>query len=140
MSEHEVEVNDPDYYMSEPKRQIGCSLPSTEDYEAAVAALVAHGINTEDLKALHGQEGADIMDLTGEHHGFFAGIRRIFPTINNDIMLNMSNVEEALKAGGYALAVPAAEFDDAREIANILRQHNASNMLYFGKKNMWRMN
>ncbi len=139
MSEHEVEVNDPDYYMSEPKRQIGCSLPTTQDYEAAVAALIAHGIDADDLKALHGQAGADIMDMTGEHHGFFAGIRRIFPTINNAIMLNMSNVEEALKAGGYALAAPAKEFDDARAIADILRQHNASNMFYFGRKKMWRM-
>lgn len=140
MPNDEVEINNADYYMPQPKRQLGCSLESTEDYEAAVADLVAAGIAADDLMALHGDEGAAIMDMSGEHHGFFAGLRRIFPTINNDIMLNMSNVEEALKAGGYALAVPAAELEDARKIRDILRRHNADNMLYFGAKRMWRMN
>lgn len=139
MGQDELQVNDPDYYMAVPKRQIGCSIPTTEDYDNAVAALAASGIDPDDVRALHGRDGADILDLTGEHHGFFDGIRRIFPTINNEVMFNMSNVEKALNAGGYALAVPAAEFDDARRIADILRLHNADNMLYFGKQSMWRM-
>lgn len=138
MAEQESEVNNPEYYMSEPKRQIGCSIPTTEDYESAVKAIIAMGIDVADLKVLHGQEGADILDMSGEHHSFFAGIRRIFPTINNDIMLNMSEVEKVLKADGYALAAPAAEREDAKKIAHILLANNATNILYFGKNKMWR--
>ena len=139
MTTDEVEINSPEYYVPQPKRQVGCSLASKEQYDGAVAELTSSGIDPTELMALHGEEGAQIMDMTGEHHGFFDGIRRIFPTINNEVMLNMSNVENALKAGGYALAVPAAELEDARRVRDILRNHRAENMLYFGKKGMWRM-
>ncbi len=138
MPEHDVTVNDPEYYMSEPKQQIGCTLATTEDYEAAIAALIDHGIGPNDLRALHGPEGADILDILGEHHGLIANIRRIFPTINNAVMENMNKTDEALKAGGYALIAPAGEYDDAKAIAAILRNHNAGNMFYFGNNKMWR--
>ncbi len=140
MPDHQIELNDPAYYLSEPKRQIGCSLATAGDFDGAVADLIAHGISQSDLRALHGQPGADIIDILGEHHGLIANIRRIFPTINNHVMENMGNVDQVLKAGGYALLAPAAEYEDAKAIADLLRGHNAANIFYFGKRRMWRFN
>lgn len=135
--DQELEVNDPKYYMSEPKRQVGCSVPTKAQFDAILEGLSARGISTENLKVLHGRDGADILDMSGEHHSFFAGVRRIFPTINNAIMLNMSEVEKVLNADGYALAVPAKDYEAARVVATTLLDHGATNVLYFGKNKMW---
>ncbi len=133
-----VKVNDPGYYMSGPKRQIACSIAKREDFAALAAVLKAREIDPDEVQLIQGEEGAVIMDRSGEHHGLIANIRRLFPMINNHVIANMSVAEEVLMAGGWALAIPAADEKAADELADILGQHNADNIFWFGKNEMIR--
>lgn len=128
-----IRINDPDYYMSEPKRQIACTLTAQGDYEAMTAALAAAGIDTDAVKVIHGPQGAEIMDREGDSHGFFASVARIFPSINDQVAANMEAVEGALNNGGYAIAVPAAEEEAADAVAAIMLRHNGENIFWWGR-------
>ena len=134
----EIQINDPDYYMTEPKRQITCTIATQADYDALTAALQAAGISSDSVRVLHGAEGADIMDMSGERHGLIANLRRLFPMVNNTVLGHMAAAEEVLKAEGYAIAVPASSLEDAEQIAGVFRSHNAQNTLYFAKNKMWK--
>lgn len=127
-----IQINDPDYYMSEPHCQIACTLTAQSDYEAMTAALAAAGIDGEGTKVIHGSDGAEIMDKDGEHHGFLANIARIFPTINTHVATNMEAVEDVLHAGGYAIAVPAVTEEDEDSVAAIMLRHHGENLFWWG--------
>lgn len=135
-----VQVNDPGYYMSALKRQIGCSVATEEQYRALAMALRAHGVDPDKVKVVQGEDGADIIDRSGEGHGLLANLKRLFPMVNNHVLANMGAVEEVLKAGGYALAIPAEDEEAANAIADIFRAHKAENILWFGKDEMIKYN
>lgn len=131
-----IQINDPDYYMSEPKCQIACTLAAQNDYEAMSAALAAAGIAADAVMVIHGSDGAEIMDREGDHHGFLASVARIFPTINDRVATNMKAVENVLNDGGYAIAVPAVTDEDADSIAAIMVSNNGQNVFWWGPHTM----
>lgn len=133
-----IRINDPEYYMAEPKRQVTCTVADSSNSEALLGDLLALGIDRSSIRVLHGPDGADILDMSGEQHGLVANLRRLFSTMNDTVGLHMEAGERVLRAGGYALAVPAAELDGARQIAGIMKHHHAENILYFAKRDMWK--
>lgn len=135
----EIQINDPDYYMSEPKRQITCTVATHADYDALTTALTSSGVDPAGIKVLHGPQGAKIMDMSGEGHGFIAYLRRLFPMVDPTVLDHMAAAEDVLNADGYALAVPAAELEGAETIAGTYRNHNAANIVYFAKNKMWKL-
>lgn len=135
-----VQVNDPGYYMSAPKRRIGCSVASNVEYRMLAGALRAHGVDPDTVKAVQGEEGVDIIDRSGEEHGMLANLKRFFPMMNNHVLANMGAIEEVLEAGGYAISIPAEDEDTANELADIFRAHGAQNILWFGKDEMIKYN
>lgn len=131
-----LEINDPDYYMSEPKRQISCSVATDAEYRSLTAALGAADVDMKAVRVIQGTEGAEIMDMTGERHGLVANVKRFFPSINTTIREHMAAVEDVLVAGGYAILIPARQQQDADALASILSEQGAGNIFWWGKNTM----
>lgn len=131
-----IEINDPGYYMSEPKRQISCSVTTDEQYKSLTAALAAAEVDMEAVRVIQGTEGSEILDMTGEHHGLIANIKRFLPSVNSNIQAHMSAVEEVLEGGGYAILVPAPREEDADALCAILSEQGAGHIFWWGKNTM----
>ena len=125
-------MNDPGYYMSEPKRQIGCSVTDGDAYKSLVTDLTRAGVAPGEVRVIHGAKGAEIRDAAGDRHGFVANLRRFFPTSDSGIKEHMGRVDKILNEGGYAVLVPAGSQPEADRIAKLLISSGADNILWWG--------
>ena len=131
----ELKVNPPDgFLLGGPKDCVGAVLETEEVVKAALEALGEVGVDTtsERILILYGEEGARLIDVRGEHHGFLAKLVRTAQLVSNQLD-NTQKIEKELLAGRYVVVVPGATHEERLQIKEILETHNATHITLFGK-------
>jgi hypothetical protein len=99
----------------------------------AVAALVAAGIDPNRIEILRGDTAADAFDGTGTRHGALARVRRTVEFTLMDQMPDFAWYEAAIREGRTVVSVRTNDGSVARQAADVLIDHGAHFVNYFGR-------
>lgn len=117
-----------------PRDHVVALVDSDEAAEAAVAELVAGGIDRGDVMVLSGAEGADELDPSGKGHGLAGRLHRIAEWMGGERELLETSAAH-LRDGGVSVCVPADEEHKA-DVARILKGHGAHHIVHYAR-NHW---
>jgi hypothetical protein len=119
-----------DEFRHRPVNEIAALLPDKQAVEATIKDLQTANVDISAVRVLHGEKGADILDTTGEEHGFVTRIIRWLQTIGYDQNI-LAVYEEALDNGEALITVPCAPAD-SRRLGRLMLPHGAHGVIYFG--------
>ena len=136
----ELRINQSDVFLSRrpklggPKDCVGAILETDEAVKAVMEALGKVGFDTtaEELLILHGEEGAGLMDVRGERHGFLSKLVRTAQLVSNQLDTTQE-IEKELLAGRYGILVPGATREERLQIKEILEKYKATHIILYGK-------
>ena len=126
-------LNEGTNFLTYPANKVIGILSTAEELHAAVTELNRAGFNKEQVQVLCGEKGAERLDTTGEHHGFFARIYRFVEKFGDMESKHLSEYKSELLRGHFLLAIDVAEEDDRARVLNILKNHGGNRVNFFGK-------
>ncbi len=107
-------------------------IDDTDDAEKAVKDLTQAGFHAEDIKAMHGEEAEDQLDIKCKHCNLVKRLTRFewtFVPIEGRVLGDYSADG---KAGHHILGVHVHEPDDVKRVCNILEAHHGHHIEQFG--------
>lgn len=85
--------------------RVTCLYGRREDVDAAVQALEAGGVHTDDIDVFVGEEGARRLDLAGRDHGRAVRMLRSLEDVMTDASVTHHRIDQALRDGAALLCV-----------------------------------
>ncbi|AMY12065.1 hypothetical protein LuPra_05337 [Luteitalea pratensis] len=85
--------------------RVTCLLDSEAEVMAAVQALEAGGVATEDIDVFTGEKGAEALDLFGRSHGRAVRLLRTLEDTVADMGETNHRIDDALRKGSNLLCV-----------------------------------
>ena len=117
-------------FIVHPDRVLMALIPDRRRAELVIDALSTDGYSREDIKVLHGAEGARVLDRGGEHHGLVARLQRwrqkftYYQTV-------LGLYTAGLNRGEFVIYIPT-EREDRQRVGSILVSQQAHGVHYFG--------
>jgi hypothetical protein len=103
------------------------------DVPGIVTDLARAGVDPNEVTMLRGTEGAARIDATGAGAGTRARIRQALSFTMVDQMPDFIVYEAAVTDGRTVLAVPVQSEETKRAVRQILREHGAHFMNFYGR-------
>jgi hypothetical protein len=122
-----INVNE---FRHRPVNELAALLPDKQSVDATIKDLQSANVDISAVRVLHGEKGADILDPTGEEHGFATRIVRWLQTVGYDRNI-LAVYEEAINNGEALITVPCAPAD-SRRLGRLMLPHGAHGIIYFG--------
>jgi len=113
-----------------PVNELAALLPDKQSVDATIKDLQTANADISAVRVLHGEKGADILDPTGEEHGFATRIVRWLQTVGYDRNI-LAVYAEAINNGEALITVPCAPAD-SRRLGRLKLPHGAHGIIYFG--------
>jgi hypothetical protein len=114
-------------------------LDEPDAASAALDALVDAGVPEERIQVLCGEAGARRLDPSGKRHGLPGRIKRVIQQFADQEVQHLEHHSEALRAGGYLVAVPAEDEEEGERIAGILKDHGGHFINRYGRWTVQRL-
>ncbi|HLR96592.1 MAG TPA: hypothetical protein VK053_18860 [Jiangellaceae bacterium] len=107
-----------DVFRHRPDHEVVALLPGQQEVEAAVEDLRAGGVDVANVRLLHGEEGARILDRRGTEHGWRSRVVRLLQNLGYDENI-LAVYEEGLRKGEAVLCVPCSP-DRRHDVGRLL--------------------
>jgi hypothetical protein len=121
-------------YAYVPRGAVTACFPAGHDYEPALRALEEAGFDKERIDVFTGEQGADILDMEGRHHGFWVRFMRALEDNLTDDAYLFHDTDKVLREGGAVIAVFTHEKREERDrIVEIFRQNGGIEPVYWGR-------
>ena len=118
-----------DEFRHRPVKEIAALLP-----ERAVRAVIEDlrdaNVDISEVRVLHGEQGAQILDPSGTEHGFATRIVRWLQNLGYDQNI-LAVYEETLEKGEALITVPCAP-EDRHRLSQLMIARGAHGVIYFG--------
>lgn len=121
----------PDGLLTAPENRVLAFLDTPDEVAAAIDDLAKSGFERDEIFVVCGPEGAERLDVSGEHHGLRGRIYRIMEWMGDERDLLLRSGDH-LAAGGLVVTVPADE-DSKPTAARILADHGGHEITHFGR-------
>lgn len=97
-------------------------------------ALAFHdaGFADDRIEVYVGQEGAEKLDFTGKHHGFFARLRRSMEMIYADETDCLNKIDMTLRRGGMVAIIPIDHEEEKQLALTACKKFDPSEIVYWG--------
>jgi hypothetical protein len=122
-------------YVFIPINRILAMFSSREEIRAVLRELNDLGFDGRSMDVFVGEEGADVLDLSGERHGTVTRALR-----NAEALLvliageSFRRADSALRAGGAAVAVLMDGRENLKDkVVSVLKAHRGSLIRYFSR-------
>jgi uncharacterized protein (TIGR02246 family) len=117
-----------------PTNRVVGIVGDTRKANAALEALIRAGFAREDIEILHGEEDLQRLDPTGADHGLFAQVHRtLIRSLELEQFKQLTHHVEAVRAGRFVIMVLAKRRALRMVAADILHQHGAELVEYYGR-------
>jgi hypothetical protein len=113
----------------QPKNAVTAILDQ-EGLEQALSILTEAGVDSTSVEVLSGQEGAEILDLDGSHHGLRARLVRHIQ-LSGSSENDLRNYSVALQEDRVVVIVPVADEHMADAAGAVLERCGGERVLYF---------
>lgn len=128
MSDHVINV---DEFRHRPVHELAALLPDEQSVKSALNDLGSANVVAGQVRVLHGEEGARILDPTGAEHGFWPRFLRTLQRMGYDESI-LAVYDEGLRSGEALVTVPC-DPENRYEIGRTLRGHGGHAIIYFGR-------
>jgi hypothetical protein len=118
--------------LKNPVNQVVAILPGDADVQGIVAALYQIGFSSDIIGVLSGRKDAHKLDAALGKQGWFAKLTHIGPDFGDLDAGHLKEYAEALGTGDTVIAVSAKSGDRRREIAELLKSHEAKLINSYG--------
>lgn len=116
-----------------PTRRVVAIIDSKLDADSAVSDLIAAGFNDSLIDESVGSDGFSFLDPDGVNHGFINKFMRKWQLIGQGEELDYINrVKYNLNAGHAIVSIPAPTTNDRLRISEIMHNHHATDVRYYG--------
>ena len=130
MSESELEPGTGDFIVF-PANSLVAVFHGVDMMSVAVNELKEEGFTSGDMRSFTGQAGMDGMDFDGSGHGRAAELLRYLQHFGPD-RAYLERYEKYMSDGDSILMVHAPATSQKDIAANILKDHSAHSVTYFG--------
>ena len=109
-------------------------VDSQDEAMAAVRALEADGIATDDIQMFVGEQGAKCLDLPGREHGRIVRLFRRLETAIGDESAPNHRIDQALRGGATLLSVKVhnRKNDDKARAVRVLKANHGYEIHFWG--------
>ncbi|MGH8930680.1 MAG: hypothetical protein ACRDZO_08660 [Egibacteraceae bacterium] len=120
-------------FLRYPTNRIVAVLDEPDQVATAIDRLSHAGFDSEEIRVLCGEEGAQRLDATGERHGLLARLTRILQSFGGEDEHVERHAAE-LRAGHFVLGVHVGEDEDRKTAAHAaLQEADARFVNYYGE-------
>jgi len=130
MSESEPQKSVDDF-VAYPLHSLVAVFHGADSLKAAVHELKKNGFERDDMRSFVGQKGMQESDFDGAAHGSAAELLRSLQHIGPD-RTYLERYEGYMREGDCILMVRAPQQERRQIAADILREHSAHRVTYFG--------
>lgn len=128
-----ININNPESFATYPNGRMCAILEDVEKAGNSLDAMIAAGVNKEDIEIYFGKKGVDVIDADATKHGVLASIAKAFRAYGDEENKSMHIYEDALEKGEYVMSIKVEDTDEDKEkVRGILADHNAHSINYFG--------
>lgn len=107
-------------------------IDTLEAANSTVKALYALGYQGDAIGVLHGERGIQVLDRSGEEHGWFARVRRQLQSVSEQEGELLTTSENELRAGHYLFKVCTDGNREAMEaVRQVLKAHGGHFIAYY---------
>ena len=122
-----------DAHIAYPTNRVLGSLVDTQHAQAAIEALLQAGFVRQDIDILQGEVDLHRPDSTGAEHRFLAQFQRTLIRTLGDEHKHLQHYVEDVRAGRCVIMVLAKERDKRELAADILGNHGAESIEFYGR-------
>lgn len=118
-----------------PTNRVVGTIADAAGAHAAIEALLQAGFDPQDIDILHGEAGANRLDLTGSEHGFLAQFQRTLIRIAAPAgeFKHLRHHIDDVRAGRIVIMVLTKEREKRNVAADILNAHGAEFVGFYGR-------
>lgn len=126
-------LNEGSEFLTYPTNKVLGIVDTAEDLHGAVTELNNAGFGKDQVQVLCGEKGAERLDTTGEHHGFFAKLYRMVENFGDMEPKHLREYQSELLGGHFLLAVDVPEENDRTRVLDVFKAHGGHRVNFFGK-------
>jgi hypothetical protein len=128
-----TDLNTKDDFLRYPTNKLIGVVTTPEELQATIAELNEAGFGKNEIDVLCGKEGADRLDVSGEHHGLLARLYRFIGKLGDIESKNLQEYQQELLRGHFVLAIQAADEDKRTQALNIIKSHGGHAVTFYGR-------
>ena len=106
-----TDLNTKDDFLRYPTNKLIGVVTTPEKLQVTIVALNEAGFGENEIDVLCGKEGADRLDVSGEHHGLLARLYRFIGRFGDIESKNLQEYQQELLSGHFVLAIQASDED-----------------------------
>jgi hypothetical protein len=120
-------------YLVIPLNRVAAIVPTESQARSAVRRLLDIGFDDQAIDVFVGPEGAELIDLPADRHGFAMRVLRNIETLFVDESeVARQRADEALRSGALSIFVSMeGKKDRVDEVAAVLKEHGGSLIRYW---------
>jgi hypothetical protein len=126
-------MHEPDDFIAYPTNRVVGTIADPKHAQAAIEALLRVGFAREDIDILHGEDDLHRPDPTGAEHRFLAQFQRTLTRTLGDEGRHLQHLIEDVRAGRSVIMVLARKRDKREAAADILGNHGAEAIEFYGR-------
>ena len=120
-------------YVFSPVNSVTGFFDSHDQLDPALQSLREAGFGDQDVGVFVGEEGAQILDLSGQRHGFAVQLWRHVEAIFSDQTELHQLTDQTLRAGGIVIGVRTdGDVEKKATASRILKAHQAHQINFWG--------
>jgi len=127
------DVHQTDAHIAYPTNRVLGSLVDSKHAQAAIEALLQIGFARQDIDILQGEEDLHRPDPTGAEHRFLAQFQRTLIRTLGDEHKHLQHYVDDVRAGRCVIMVLAKEPDKREIAADVLGNHGAESIEFYGR-------
>lgn len=131
----ETSAPDREDFISYPTNRVVGTVADAGIAQAAITALLQAGFGKQDIDILHGETGAQRLDLDGAEHGFLAQFQRTLIRTGAHVeeYRHLANHLADLRAGRFVIMVLAPKREQRLLAADVLNSHGSGFVAFYGR-------
>jgi hypothetical protein len=126
-------MHEPDDFIAYPTNRVVGTIVDPKHAQAAIEALLRVGFARQDIDILHGEDDLHRPDPTGAEHRFLAQFQRTLTRTLGDEGRHLQHLIEDVRAGRSVIMVLARKRDKREAAADILGNHGAEAIEFYGR-------
>jgi hypothetical protein len=127
------DVHEPDDFIAYPTNRVVGTIGDPKQAQATIEALLQAGFARQDIDILHSEEDLHRPDPAGAEHRFLAQFQRTLTRTLGDEHKHLRRFVEDVRAGRCVIMVLAKHRDKREAAADILGNHGAAAIEFYGR-------